>query len=285
MVSKNNKAEAYIYSICLDVLFQEDFTATVVSVFNTSFNLQTGNRLIHISNGKNGINPFSICIYEEELRLIMDCLEIGDQVQFFKDKQYFLFPFQYKLFIRNSLQYNGKIEQENSLSLLKENKGYLMQYIVKNGENCLGLDLDWLGEEQFRLVDCLAGQKEDETRAVLDLWIGRGAGLTPSGDDIITGLSAIYCYSGKQRELKTLKAYIERFALQRTTLISSEYLYYASKGYFSSTIVNAVNALNADCISETDESLKALRKTGHTSGLDVLYGILLGISTLMDYNI
>jgi hypothetical protein len=125
----------------------------------------------------------------------------------------------------------------------------------------------------------LAGRNRD-VRGFLDFanrLIGLGPGLTPSGDDFLTGfMLATAClarvdggvaawYDGAGQALASRSA-------QRTTLAGSNQLWLASRGEADEVVCRAVTAILWED-RELRASVEALLQTGSSSGGDILAGI------------
>jgi hypothetical protein len=113
--------------------------------------------------------------------------------------------------------------------------------------------------------------------------IGLGSGLTPSGDDILIGyLAGLSCTT--QGEAKRTRFVSELgktvIALSaKTNDISRTYLYHAAQGQISSRLVDLAEAI---CRGEKPERLSEIAEAsfhvGHTSGMDAVTGLLLGLA-------
>lgn len=119
--------------------------------------------------------------------------------------------------------------------------------------------------------------------AAIRALIGLGSGLTPSGDDLLIGyLAGLWCtLQDKNERLQ----FISRLGqttlslLSQTNDISRTYLYHAVLGQVSSRLVDLVETL---CHGENFERLSDLgesaMKVGHTSGMDTVTGLLIGLT-------
>ncbi len=114
--------------------------------------------------------------------------------------------------------------------------------------------------------------------------IGLGAGLTPSGDDFLVGfLAGLHCQAGDRSERLKYLAELGKLVIRlsgRTDDISRTYLYHAAHRQVSSRLVDLVTAI-AEC-ADTEKLLKAADDSlqeGHTSGMDTVTGLLVGLST------
>jgi hypothetical protein len=109
----------------------------------------------------------------------------------------------------------------------------------------------------------------------LDFWIGRGQGLTPGGDDLITGFIAFLCAAGQTGSvLQDLSDYLRQEGYRRTTQIGYEYLWYAAHREFSENIRRVCVSLLTGDEFTIITYVRQLIRHGHTSGVDALLGIL-----------
>lgn len=112
--------------------------------------------------------------------------------------------------------------------------------------------------------------------------IGLGPGLTPSGDDLLLGFFAthrIWASALWQMIIDSrLNASLQASA-GRTHIISSALLRAALQGMFAEIIYDLFESLSGPPEKTTAQADKLLR-IGHTSGTDLLTGIILGLMTL-----
>ena len=116
------------------------------------------------------------------------------------------------------------------------------------------------------------------------LLIGLGTGLTPSGDDLLVGyLAGLWCTIQDRCErmkfISSLGKAMIRLSRQ-TNDISRTYLFHASRGQVSSRLADLAEAIchgeNSDHLLNTVESAM---QVGHTSGMDAVTGLLIGLAT------
>ncbi|MHC5268775.1 oxamate carbamoyltransferase subunit AllH family protein [Enterococcus sp. LJL98] len=105
--------------------------------------------------------------------------------------------------------------------------------------------------------------------------IGLGMGLTPSGDDLLTGLMLILFNE------QNLKEIIVR-ALERTNSISQHQLFFASQGRAKPSVLAVIHELyrsgQADAAFES--AVMETLAIGSTSGHDLLTGVASGLQIL-----
>ena len=114
--------------------------------------------------------------------------------------------------------------------------------------------------------------------------IGLGAGLTPSGDDLLLGyLAGLWCsvldISERVQFVASLGKAVIRFSRQ-TNDISRTYLYHAARGQVSSRLAELAETI---CLGENSDRLAvtfdSATQIGHTSGMDSVTGLLHGLAT------
>lgn len=114
--------------------------------------------------------------------------------------------------------------------------------------------------------------------------VGRGPGATPSGDDIVAGvLFGLYqtTTGAQRRRVRGLGDRVVRAAAGRTTTVSRALLAQATRGRASESARQTLQALVAPAATEPGartDAAAALVETGHTSGADLLVGILTAVA-------
>ena len=119
--------------------------------------------------------------------------------------------------------------------------------------------------------------------SAVDALIGLGAGLTPSGDDLLVGyMAGLWCTvrdsSERARYISSLGKTIIQL-LHRTNDISRTYLYHAVRGQVSSRLADLAVAIcrGADP-GQLDTATETAMSVGHTSGMEAVSGLLVGLS-------
>ena len=110
--------------------------------------------------------------------------------------------------------------------------------------------------------------------------IGLGPGLTPSGDDFLSGLLSLLWYLDEENEVSLFKNSVLRRMLPRadgTTPVSMAFLKAAMNGEFTESILDLYQAMGRNKVEESKEILREISKQGHSSGTDILAGILFGM--------
>lgn len=135
---------------------------------------------------------------------------------------------------------------------------------------------EWSGDEldamQLRALDLIR-------RGEPDALVGLGGGLTPAGDDFLVGLLAVLQVCGAREAFDTLLAKL-RGRLQETPVLSRAFLQRALEGEFSKPVLELFTALEQGGQKEITKAASRLCAIGHTSGCDLLGGIVYGFDQI-----
>lgn len=291
-------AEEYEHSIPLFLI--KNPLGSVHSLFQNGLNIRMGERLFFIGTDKNGKLPFGIHLQKDAVQKLLASIQMPAAVHWDEKAQ--------QLTFENSnaaVNFQKGTPYSNSIQLTKNEMSSqyletLIKTLVAEGEKT-GLDLDieqflldYLrnqkepctapANEVYRLMEALTSHDPSEIERVIRYFLGRGRGLTPSGDDHLVGLLAIHTISGicSPLFLQMIQNILQRESV--TTDIGREYLLYALKGEFSSTIVNILNHLvEIERHSEVEKHVLQLLTVGHSSGIDTAFGLLIGLLTMKNW--
>jgi hypothetical protein len=114
--------------------------------------------------------------------------------------------------------------------------------------------------------------------------IGLGPGLTPTGDDFITGfLAGLFCTSGNDpARLHLLKVlnYKSHAIFNMTNEISRAFLSHAAQGRFCESVVCLVEHMSTSrSVLSLNKAIENVLNTGSTSGIATTTGLLVGLIT------
>ncbi|GKV55080.1 hypothetical protein NCCP2222_10270 [Sporosarcina sp. NCCP-2222] len=288
-------AAAKEYEQRIPLLLSEHPEGFVHSVFQNGVNIRMSDRLFFIGTKKNGELPFGIHLSEDEVQSFVGVIEQESSVGWSVDSQELVFeeaslavtlatatPFHWELACR-------ELKAENVTNNLVMLLSILVQKPMKTG---LDIDIekfvaDYLegnipasetGRQLKELVSVLLTSDQKKLEQTLRFFLGRGQGLTPSGDDHLVGILAIHTAVGliSPEALQTLRNLVVKENL--TTDVGREYLLYALDGKFSSTVVKAASALTDKTdIYTLEPVIEDLLDMGHSSGIDTVFGMLLGL--------
>jgi len=110
--------------------------------------------------------------------------------------------------------------------------------------------------------------------------LGRGAGLTPEGDDLIAGW-LVAARSISHPSFETIWVQVKENSTLRTTSFSAALLDYAGKGFGIESLINYVSARLTNA-PNTQLMKRRLETVGHTSGKALALGVEMAIGLVPD---
>ncbi len=137
--------------------------------------------------------------------------------------------------------------------------------------------------KSFRNILKMARQFDLADKGAIRALVGLGSGLTPCGDDLLTGyMAGLWCTtSGGSERLNFLSKFgdVVIQLSKGTNDISRTYLYHAACGQVSSRLFNLAKAIcNGSDPQSVRDCAKSAMQVGHTSGMDALTGLLFGLA-------
>ena len=246
---------------------------------NLSFQVEGEERLITLLRGDGALLPDSILMSDHDFCRIIKNLKcdiiIKNGILYIGTVQLYL-----KGMANQSLYLPGFINRFCEKGL-EERISFLTEY---QKSDRIRSDLERLpGRYRNALVRLAIGYVEQEKADVGQAFAtlaGVGRGLTPSGDDAVLGALAMICAFDKQIFL-TREGSFQEFSsviinrlLDRkvTTKVSAKYLKCACRSRFSEALCKvAVWIVSGG--KAPGKWLDQIMETGHTSGVDMLYGM------------
>ncbi|QLK85381.1 DUF2877 domain-containing protein [Staphylococcus sp. 17KM0847] len=223
----------------------------VHSIFKKGFNIiNQDNRLIFIGTAENGLFPFGINIDEQTKKVVLDRIKVGQSV-----------------LLRNNCLYFNEVILNLNCNIIQFTKP---EYYQLNFESDIKkIDFSHYETTDFKrrniqlLMDDL---KAAQDKGMLKYFIGRGNGLTPTGDDILVGMLLVHTI--KPFISSTKLTYINTLLKEDcTTQVSKQFLQLAIEGIFSSRLTDLFDATNVAI------NIERLLNVGSSSGKDTAYGI------------
>ena len=143
-----------------------------------------------------------------------------------------------------------------------------------------------LKERILCLKDAVTTGPESSIEKAITSLVGFGPGLTPTGDDFLTGIMAILHMMEKMgyphRAGNRILNYIARSCLDKTTIFSEQMLLDGASGHFAFPIAKLVKDLmTQDNEERLKSSVNDLLSAGASSGYDVLSGMLWAMDVFM----
>lgn len=139
--------------------------------------------------------------------------------------------------------------------------------------------LDWIPIDEHTGLDL--GAQKLNLRALSGFFaqlLGRGKGLTPSGDDLIVGCSIMLLQSPYR---KCCLQALGTLDLAKTTDVSRAYLEALQLLQVNPVYLELMKLLKARRAAEVRSALQEIAGIGHTSGFDCLKGMQLATSALL----
>ena len=114
--------------------------------------------------------------------------------------------------------------------------------------------------------------------------LGRGQGLTPSGDDLVAGFLVTLRTHGTDPGLhaftEQLAAWVDQRAPASTTALSAALLGHAGRGQALDEVVDLLDAV-AGRAGPVGPRLERLLAVGHQSGRDLAHGVAAGLGVTL----
>ncbi|KRG10980.1 DUF2877 domain-containing protein [Staphylococcus sp. NAM3COL9] len=234
----------------------------VHSIFKKGFNIVNGDQtIIFIGSDDNGTFPFGITVDHQTRSQLLANITLNQQIKVTANAIFINDECQ--LVWRNQPLHTSSVESEIDLALLIRN---ITTYNFSEYDQG---DFSYLKMQQ--IINVLKQDDKAVVESSLRYLIGRGQGLTPSGDDILTGTLFVHFMNPfiLDQNLEIIQQLIKE---PLTTLVATTFLKSALKGLFSSKILVLQH-------KPTVYHMNQLLKVGSSSGKDTLYGIFVA-STL-----
>lgn len=252
----------------------------VHSVFTTSFNVEVNGQLINFSRADMSLSAHGCLLKKETMDQLLKVCRPGDLVRV--DKGLFTFYTSQDI-VRVNVSEMREIDLsipklELSIQSIRQAHAYSVLKSLPYKEE-MGLENEGRTRLAYDVLRNVDNAAEEERKRAIDYLIGRGKGLTPSGDDILVGFTMIrkaFMTAGPFEE--SLK---QRLESHRTTDISLAYFNALFAGFVSSQFVTLIESLESDDLKEVSHLIKRIGKYGHTSGYDTLFGVYLGLESLI----
>lgn len=272
----------------------------VHSVYKNTINFIIGEKLIAIHPSNTIKTPMSLRIKENEFEFEQLDISIGEVVNILDDK--FIingheFDFVYtKSWNPNTdhIDINMKDLSLDKIKLILSTMNLygndnslkeIVQSIVNEAlDNFTLQESDYFTIRSFssitNWVKCILFNV-CKTESSLNNLIGLGIGLTPSGDDFLTGLLSVFSVlENKSEEIFTINKALKieiKDNLEKTTFLSKEFLSYATKNKYSEIFHELYDTLKKESKEDIISCVRRFMEVGSSSGMDTLSGIVLGM--------
>ncbi len=245
----------------------------VHSLFKNSINAIFDDELINLSKLNMQCSSFGMVLTSETIDTLVRSLKIGDQIRLKNNRLTFFSSFG-GVIAQDLTQLTELDLKIKTIDFSVERVEAIAEAILTvNWDNGLGLPLD---ETSQRFLRSMTNQNLSflELKEAFSYLIGRGQGLTPSGDDILLGYLTILKLFGKS--LVAEMQLLEELSV-KTTIISANYMRLLARGYVSQYVCDLCNSTRLGNQAELIRSAQNITQIGATSGLDTLLGMALGL--------
>jgi hypothetical protein len=140
-----------------------------------------------------------------------------------------------------------------------------------------------LADGILRFVDTWQAGDSEASADTLVALLGLGEGLTPTGDDLVSGIFAAFVWQARLGDMSAADVdYVARRlrdASSRTNTISARLLHNAARGVLYSPAMELGSASLAGDSGSVRIPAERLFSIGHSTGMDLATGILVGCLT------
>ena len=269
----NNSLEVEygVKSNYLPQIFYGNSLGKIHSIFQSSFNIVIQEQLVHFASLGTPLSAFGVNIPNNSLEQLLKGIQIGDSISYHDGKIMMNTSYHDVLIKLDKLAEVDLRLKQLSIDLLRNNEIFgLIEQIDFNKDSGV-----IQSEDESHLIDEIIDAQLGDRLVIkrcIEHFFGRGIGLTPSGDDFISGLIMVESsFSNDSFWQDELRGFLKNHS---TTDVSYSYLNCLLNGYVSEGFKNLLNNL-----SGTVEKAKAIRLVnsirdyGHTSGIDTLFGM------------
>lgn len=245
----------------------------VHSKFEASLNVSLAGELLHVGSARQPLCCFGVGLLQAQLEQLLASCTPGDIVAC---KDGALVFYGRKHILRISLiplqEVQLRIPRCTQDARLAAGEVYL-QLARTNHLDRIGLAPDGALREAVRLLR--RADTAPQYAPALRFFIGRGRGLTPAGDDILLGFGAALTALGGEAPFAA--ALREALTAAQTTDVSFAYYRALLAGHANEDFVRLAAILQENDPNEASRRIEAVRRLGHTSGCDTLFGLYLGL--------
>lgn len=252
----------------------------VHSCFQSGFNIKVNEFLCFIGNRQNTKLPYGILLEEQPIPSLLELL-YDKKISFVWNKESLQFETDDIIVELRKANYFSSFIKQQTHRLSRGYLNLLMDNIDLSLKTGFGISLSQLMKEESvrreSLYSSFESREKDCIRSALLKWIGYGIGLTPSGDDFLVGIlfSNTICPILNQEFFEQLKELVKEE--KYTTDISTHYYLSAFENCYNDALIEMYDALLTFNRTLVRISIDKILQFGHTSGCDMIAGILMGL--------
>jgi hypothetical protein len=265
-----------VMSSSLPQILSRSRNGAIHSLFEQSLNIKFEEDLVNVNREKNQLSSFGVNIPQSSIKAILSTVSVGDLVKV-SDTRLVIYSRAGTIFEFETDKFNIFDTSLRYIEATPERLSLVHQVLSQSGIEA-NLGIHFSEQDQQNLATLLKEQPESQSfLQASQYFVGRGKGLTPSGDDILMG----FFFLQKLFSCDSfLTASLVDFISQKTTAISVAYLENLFNGYVSEYFVTFGNAAAEEDYIRLQTTVETIKAIGHTSGYDTLLGMSLGISKI-----
>lgn len=256
--------------------FEDRRFGWVHSLFSSSINLVISDQLINITSNPDFLSSFGMQVPEAVFEEIKTYCEVNTRVTvkngelwlYGRGREIVLLPRQFKV-VRLNLPI-GSVENLLSSSLMTTLEA--LQF-----EDKVGIPPSPKSKKVIQYLSSGALSDYEMNQEAIRHFVGRGLGLTPGGDDLLMGFTMCLTSVGKG---KLWLRQLEQMIYEQTTDISAAYYKALFDQRVSNIMVNLFTEVHQNNDAGILDCVSQILNYGHTSGIDTLYGIYIGLKWL-----
>lgn len=249
----------------------------VHSVFRSSLNVLVNGFLLHIGSLSDPLSCLGIAIPASDMRELLGKARTGDLV--------FLSGGIMRIYVRAGVVrvgYGGLGLVDTGIPRLGDDwREDILRRAIAPIDFCgkVGLPASQGLARALRNLSCaaLGAEGTPSVQAAAQFLIGRGLGLTPSGDDLLAGYGIALWARSHEDLLAGLRA---QGLPGCTTDVSAAYLRAMAEGHANAAFIDLVRSLRAGDEALCRNAVSEICSVGHTSGHDSLLGFVVGMGLL-----
>ncbi|MBO0447322.1 DUF2877 domain-containing protein [Enterococcus ureilyticus] len=255
----------------------------VHSKYKNSFNIQDERKkqLVVITTTDYPFMPNGIYIEKTDFLALLAAIDIGEGISWRQNTLQFS---RNHLFLMHAKRYSSVMQKSADMRIESQEKLFscVDKLEEKTGSQNTLVAFIAAKEPFSQAVKQLCLKADSQQKLGLEFLLGRGMGLTPSGDDMIVGhLAARFLLEQENDSLNNLLLTELLSEQSLTTDISKHYLLCALSARFSEPVLHLVGSLTIDSSEEQiEKNVRAILSVGHTSGVDLLAGLITTIKLL-----
>jgi hypothetical protein len=261
-------------------LLRDNEEYAVHSRFQSGFNIKVNEFLCFVGNRQNTKLPYGILINEQYTPSLLELVDDRNVSFVWNKEKRQLETEQIDIELRKE-KYFSSFLKKGTHKLSKYHFNLLESNVDLNLKTGLGFSLSQLVRRDNVRIEELSSnfqsKEKDSIRSVLLKWIGYGLGLTPAGDDFLVGIlfvNRIWPILGWGFLEEFKKLIMEK---KYTTDISAHYCISAFQSCYNDALLDMYQALIGIDEKLLKKSIDKVLQFGHTSGSDMMAGILLGL--------